>query len=148
MVRSEVNDNEGIMNIQRSRCSSRKTSSSHAPSPWTQRSSQACNSSRKVHGLVQSSTTTQWYVEEQMAAAENEVRGRCMKEPMMGRCTRVIGQVCLYAWVNHVRDAFIRVKCMTDLFLPHRVRRPSRIPLQSLCVAHVFQHPRVVFGEG
>jgi hypothetical protein len=88
------------------------------------------------------------YVEEQIAAAGNEVRGRCMKEPTMGRCTRIIGQVCLYARVNQVRDAFMRVKWMTDLFLPHHVRRPSRILLQSLCVAHLFQHPRVVFGEG
>jgi hypothetical protein len=37
---------------------------------------------------------------------------------------------------------------MADLLLPHHVRRPSRILLQSLCMAHLFQHLQVVFGEG
>ena len=37
---------------------------------------------------------------------------------------------------------------MKDLFLPHRVRRPSRILLKNLCVANQFLHMPVLLEQG
>ena len=65
----------------------------------------------------------------------------------MGRSTRIIGQG--YLQVTRIkRDATKRVDWVTDLLLPHRAHRPSRILMQSLFVVHLCLHPLVVFGEG
>jgi hypothetical protein len=50
-----------------------------------------------------------WYQEERIAAAGIWHEGG-VKEPMMGRCTQIIGQGCLYARVIEFSDAFMIVK--------------------------------------
>ena len=144
---NEVKKKKIKCDIHRSRFSSRMTSSSRAPLPWTQRSTQAsqvCSSSRNVHGRVQSSTIT--------TAVCGRADCGCRK------CgTRAVyegaDEGTVYTdnrariSVNVIRDALMRIKWTKDLLLPRRVRRPSRILRQSLCVARLFLHPLVVFGE-
>ena len=59
------------------------------------------------------------------------------------------GQGCLYARVNEVRKRVPwRIEWMKDLFLPHRVHRPSRILLNVLSVANHLLHLLVFLEKG
>ena len=59
---------------------------------------------------------------------------------MSGWRERIVGQGRLYAGANDVRNVFRIIEWMTDLLLPHREHWPSRILLQTMCVADHFLH--------
>jgi hypothetical protein len=137
---------------QRSRCSSRMTSSSREPSPWTQCSiqvSQVCSSSRNVHGRVQSSTIT------------TAVWGRadCGGKKCDTRDVYEDAEEGTVYTDNRARISARRSgesecrrgppsKGQTDLLLLRHVHRPSHILMRNLCVARPCCRRQLVFGGG